>query len=62
MNNIIYYNAVREMNKKIESEMAETVEVVRHGYRCLREGCWLGRTGQCGRNGKRWRRECEWVL
>ena len=50
------------MDRKIEKEMAETVEVVKHGYPCLREGCWLGRTGQCGRNGKRWRIECEWVL
>ena len=62
MNNIVVYNIIKKMDEKIEKEMAETEEVVKHGYQCLRERCWLGKTGQCGRNGKRWRAECDWVL
>ena len=62
MNNIIYYNAVRKMDKKIEKDMAETVDVVKNGYRCLKNGCWLGRIGKCGKKGGKWRKECEWDL
>ena len=41
MKNIVYFNIIRRMDKKIEEDMAETVDVVKNGYRCLRNGCWL---------------------
>ena len=50
------------MDKKIEKDMAETVDVVKHGYPCLRKRCWLGLTGRCGLNGTHWAKECEWAL
>lgn len=62
MNNIVVYNIIKKMDKKIEGEMNETVEVVKHGYRCLRKRCWLGRIGKCGMKGNHWRTECDWVL
>ena len=50
------------MDKKIEQDMTETKDLVRHGSRCLRNGCWLGKTDQCGKVNGKWRKECEWDL
>lgn len=62
MNNIVVFNAIKAMDRQIERDKEESEEVVKHGYRCLRTGCWLGRTGQCGKKNGRWRKECEWEL
>lgn len=35
-NNIIIFNALRAMDKKIEQEKLETENVVKHGRQCLR--------------------------
>ena len=62
MNNILYFNLIRTMDRKIERDMEETVDVVKNGYRCIREKCYLGRMRVCGRVGKKWRKECDWDL
>ena len=61
-NYIIIYNIIRAMDKKIEKDMGETKELVKHGRKCLRRKCWLGATGQCGLHGRRWMEECEFAL
>lgn len=42
--------------------MAETLDIMRHGYPCIREHCWLGKTEQCGRINRKWVDECEYDL
>lgn len=65
MNNIIYHNIIRKMEKKIEEEKRETEEVIKNGYPCT-EDCWIRRLDSqitrkdmkhCGS-----RKLCDWDL
>ena len=50
------------MDKAIERDMEETVDVLKNKSQCLRTGCWLGKTEQCGKVNGKWRKECLWDL
>lgn len=62
VNNIIYYNAVKKLDRMIAEKMEETKSVVKDGYPCLQQGCYLARRNRCGLNGTRWKKECNWDL
>lgn len=53
---------IRALDERIEKDMAETKEIMKHGYRCIRTQCWLGKSGQCGKVNGRWRKECLWDI
>lgn len=56
MNNILLHNMIRRQDKKLEAEIAETIEIMKNGYRCT-EKCVLIHRGLC-----RKMKECRWDL
>ena len=56
MNNIRFHNLVRRIDKQIADDMAETIDIVKNGYRCI-GNCYLRRRNLC-----KARKECDWDL
>ena len=56
MNNIIYFNIIRTMDKKIQKQKEETIDIVKNGYSCIGKHCVI--YPQCRNRSK----TCDWDL
>ena len=56
MNNIFLYNMIRAMDKKIQRQKEETVDIMKNGYLCIGKRCVI--RSKCSNKGK----QCKWDL
>lgn len=56
MNNIIFHNMIRAMDKKIQQQKEETADIMENGYLCIGKRCVI--RSRCSHKGK----QCKWDL